>query len=112
MLRQCPSIFGGQAATIILTCAMLLTCDACPQSHRYLQSLVLDNNQITSIGGLSECKQLTHLSLRYNQLTGIAGLENLPLKTLYLDHNEIASTEGLDTLKYVLGTFLWNMCVC
>ena len=42
------------------------------------------DNSISEIQGLSSCHRLTHLSLMNNNISRIANLDNLPLKSLDL----------------------------
>lgn len=67
--------------------------------HRYLETLVLDDNAISDVGfGLAGLKHLKTLQLSGNGLKRISGLEGLPLVRLELDRNDLAELDGLDGL--------------
>jgi len=70
-------------------------------AHTCLTTLMLDYNDISEIQGLSSCHRLSHLSLMNNRIARIANLDNLPLKSLNLSHNNIKKIENLETLKYL-----------
>lgn len=67
-------------------------------SNKFLRELVLDENQISVISGLSKCGELDVLSVSENKLIKITGLENLPIRNLRLSRNAISSVAGLETL--------------
>lgn len=59
----------------------------------------LNENDITFISGIENCKALRRLFLPNNKIKKIAGLDSLKnLETLWLNENEIESLEGLPIL--------------
>mmetsp|Transcript_46192 Transcript_46192/g.90974 ORF Transcript_46192/g.90974 Transcript_46192/m.90974 type:complete len:1578 (-) Transcript_46192:107-4840(-) len=64
-----------------------------------LKKIWFSNNKIDKISGLAECTALTHLHLDMNRITVIEGLETLVnLEVLSLHTNKISKIQGLDTL--------------
>ncbi|RHY34355.1 hypothetical protein DYB32_000997 [Aphanomyces invadans] len=74
------------------------------RTHRYIQDLILDHNQITDITGIADLVFLKYLSISHNKLTTTKGLtSNLPIEILNLSHNEIADTAQLPGLTRLLN---------
>ncbi|KAI9091547.1 hypothetical protein DFS34DRAFT_323839 [Phlyctochytrium arcticum] len=76
------------------------------ERHRFLTYLCLDRNLIRNMTSLTACKHLTHLSIRSNNLLGIYGLDDLPLKVLDLSYNRIDSLRGLASLDELQELYL------
>lgn len=66
--------------------------------HRYLKNLILDNNNISQIQGLTNNKYLRMLSLNNNNIDIIENLAGLSLEELFLSDNNIKVINGLDEL--------------
>ena len=67
---------------------------------KILKRLWLNDNSITEIEGLDECTNIKYLYLTGNQITKIKGLDNLnKLKVLWLAENKISVLGGLKQLK-------------
>ena len=61
--------------------------------------LSLSYNQLTSVKGLEKLTQLTHLGLSANKLTDVKGLEKLTqLRSLDLQNNKLTDVTGLEKL--------------
>jgi ABC-2 type transport system ATP-binding protein len=65
-----------------------------------LQTLRLDNNEITEIKGLENLTNLRSLYIGFNHLTEIKNLENLTnLEVLFLDVNEVKEIKNIEKLQ-------------
>ena len=74
-----------------------------------LETLILENNQISEIKGLENLTNLEKLNLNNNQISEIKGLENLTsLQTLYLNGNKITEIKNLDYLTNLEMLFVNN----
>ncbi|KAM4748842.1 leucine-rich repeat- and IQ domain-containing protein 1 [Rhinophrynus dorsalis] len=70
----------------------------CCEDLENLCVLLLNKNQITSIHGIDNCKNLMNVELSFNSITRIGELDSLRnLQRLVLDHNQLISTKGLET---------------
>jgi len=75
----------------------------------WLNSIFLDDNQITEIKGLEKLVNLNSISLYNNQITEIKGLEKLVnLNSIFLDDNQITEIKGLEKLVNLNSIFLGN----
>ena len=73
--------------------------------------LLLTDNEITEIQGLSECRHLEYLSLKNNKIARIQGLDCLPLR--YLNLVNTAAFYWLKCGFYptrCVQSKLWNKC--
>lgn len=74
-------------------------------AHRFLKSLIVDDNQLGSLGGLSHCRCLRNLSACRNQLTGtveLADVADQTLERLLISGNAIEALSGLGALSGLL----------
>ncbi len=66
----------------------------------FLESLWLNENRITKIDGLTNCKSLKHLYLSNNEITKLEGLDNLTeLEVFWICENQVRILENLDGLQ-------------
>ena len=66
----------------------------------FLESLWLNENHISHIDGLSNCKSLKHLYLSNNEIKKLQGLDNLTeLEVFWICENQIRALENLDNLQ-------------
>ena len=96
--------FPELAATVNLKSADLsrnaLTSLEC-SGHRFMKSLIVDDNQLESLYGLAHCRCLRNLSACRNALTGtgeLAALADLTLERLLISGNAIGAVTGLEAL--------------
>jgi len=80
-------------------------------AHRFLRTLVLDNNKISVISGIESLSHLSVLSLKNNQIETISGLGSLPLQRLHLDSNKLTRLKNLDNLPRLRHLTLGNNAV-
>jgi Leucine-rich repeat (LRR) protein len=98
------SQFPALGATVNLKSADLsrnaLTSLECP-GHRFIKSLIVDDNQLSSLAGLAHCRCLRNLSACRNQLKGtgeLAALADPTLERLLISGNQIEAVTGLEAL--------------
>ena len=76
-------------------------------------SLTLSYNNIKKIEGLDNLPKLNTLFLRDNKITKIEGLDKLTcLQDLNLSHNQISIIEGLDKLENLQNLYLNDNIIC
>ncbi len=99
------SQFPALEATVNLKSADLsrnsLTSLEC-SAHRFIKSLIVDDNQLSSLAGLAHCRCLRNLSACRNQLTGtgeLAALADPTLERLLISGNRIEEVTGLEALQ-------------
>ena len=64
-----------------------------------LETLVLEDNQLTNVKGLEKLTKLTELYLGANKLTNVKDLEKLTkLTELHLHNNQLTNVKGLEKL--------------
>lgn len=74
-----------------------------------LCSLIIDNNQISDISGLSGLMNLENLYLSYNQISDISALSRLTnLRSLWLQYNQISDISVLSGLTNLRQLYLWD----
>jgi Leucine-rich repeat (LRR) protein len=67
---------------------------------QHLQTIVLDFNMIDSLGVFTSLTQLTDLSLRYNTISSLEGIQHMiSLQRLFLAGNRISELEQLTLLR-------------
>ncbi len=73
-----------------------------------LQSLILENNYITDISGLTNLKNLTFLNLYKNRVSNIGGIAYMPLlRDVRLDYNMVSDLTPLADLKYIERLYVY-----
>ena len=72
------------------------------QAHRFLSVLRLDSNEIEAIEGVRGMASLAELSLEYNRLTDLRGLEGTGLRRLHVSGNGIADLAGVEAVAGTL----------
>lgn len=71
-------------------------------AHRFIKSLIVDDNQLSSLAGLAHCRCLRNVSACRNQLTGtgeLAMLADPTLERLLIAGNQIEEVTGLEALQ-------------
>ena len=96
--------FPGLSATVNLKSADLsrnaLTSLGC-SGHRFMKSLIVDDNQLGSLDGLAHCRCLRNLSACRNALTGtgeLAAFADPTLERLLISGNAVEAVTGLEAL--------------
>lgn len=73
----------------------------CPE----LDTVILNEMEITNIDGLQECEKLSLLDVEDNQITTLEPLSELhELKSVYVSNNRLSSLEGLEN-----STKMWSL---
>jgi len=71
--------------------------------HRFIKNLIVDDNQLTSLGGLAHSRCLMNVSACQNQLTSVAEMGELcepsTLQRLLVSQNPIEAVTGLEVLE-------------
>ncbi|MCL2873904.1 MAG: leucine-rich repeat domain-containing protein [Defluviitaleaceae bacterium] len=96
-------LFPTSGRELDLTLMLLTNDDIKPLEYMiYLESLRLDDNQISDLSSLSNLTNLRDLSLSNNQISDLAPLANLKnLESLELFGNEVSNITPLSELTYL-----------